>query len=391
MSIVLGGILFITLFVSVMIVVEDQIEVISLQHWLDSEASKYERSYHATNGLNPVTPNHYEFDFYLSNTILPAWLSSYQEPGFYEHHLGPEDKHFLVKPHPNGQDLYYVVFKDDADDYLDSYENSLRMVTIGLSIMTIIIIVFFGVYLVRQISLPLRNVMAKIELMPPNQPTFIVDSKYTEFAKIEEALLQSKQQIEKYFKREQEFSHFAAHEIRTPLMVLKGSSDILNAIPESQPLVTKTAQRVAQASDDISLLINTFLLLGKEHIESQFFTDVPLHELLTDKASMLQTKLINQDIHLHIQEKKVVKVPPEFLHVLLNNLLKNAQNYASGDIVLTLGQQHLTLQNTYDYDDITSGYGYGLVIVERICERLGWSLNMLQTDDTFTLTITFQT
>lgn len=58
---------------------------------------------------------------------MPLWLKEYTTPGYYEHHLGPEDKHFLVRQHPSGKGLFYVVFKDNADDYLDEYESKLHL------------------------------------------------------------------------------------------------------------------------------------------------------------------------------------------------------------------------------------------------------------------------
>lgn len=71
-------------------------------------------------------PNPYQFDIYWSRTGTPLCLSSYVEPGHYEHQLGPEDKHFKVSPAPSGEGLYYLVFKDDADDFLDDYETRLH-------------------------------------------------------------------------------------------------------------------------------------------------------------------------------------------------------------------------------------------------------------------------
>ena len=119
-------------------------EVISLDHWLDAEARMFERDYQLQ-GAAADLPNHYEFDSYWSEEPMPQWLKEYTTPGYYEHHLGPEDKHFLVRPHPSGKGLFYVVFKDNADDYLDEYESRLHLVTLALGF-TIALLALLSIY-----------------------------------------------------------------------------------------------------------------------------------------------------------------------------------------------------------------------------------------------------
>jgi signal transduction histidine kinase len=412
--------LFIALFSLIIIVAEDQMEIISLQHWLDAEANVYiqsVKSIHPTHNIStpnmPVLPNQYEFDFYDKVENLPEWLTSYQHPGFYEHHLGPEDKHFLVREHPNGKDLFYIVFKDNADDYLDEYETKLLIFSLIFGTALLAVMIALGFYLVRLIAVPLVKVQQKIAQMAPANPLFDVDADYQEIAIIEQALLDSKVRIAQFFKREQEFSHFAAHEIRTPLMVLKGSGEMLTSIEFNNQLAIKATQRIIQASNDISLLTNTFLLLGKEQIDKHHFEDILLDQLLQQKIEQLQAQLLRRELTLGIEIERDMHIfaPLDMVQVVINNLFKNALNYSLSPITepsswinndagttdqitsinLKLTANKLTLSNLYDASDIEPGFGYGLVIIERICEHLNWQLCVDKSTKIFNVSIIFNT
>lgn len=52
--------------------------------------------------------------------------------------------------------------------------------------------VCYGVYMVRQMAVPLRNVVSKIKQMSPEQPSFVVEARFEELRTIEQALFDSK-------------------------------------------------------------------------------------------------------------------------------------------------------------------------------------------------------
>lgn len=370
------GAVFMLLIWLLVITAEDQLEQLSLQHWLAAEATKFEQDYQFY-GHRQSLPNHYHFDIFFSESHRPNWLTSYNTPGFYEHHLGPEDKHFLVRPDPAGKGLFYVVFKDNADDYLDGFESQLHQWSLIICVSMLLLTFAFALYQVRQLALPLQKVLHKIRLMSPDQPDFTVDAPYQELALIEQSLADSKQRISKFFQREQEFSRFTAHEIRTPLMILQGSADLLTQLQLQQPFAEKASQRIRLACADIQLLTDTFLLLGQEQIEQHHFTSIALDQLIQQQTSF-QHQFFQQkslQIELQLRANENIHAPLSFVTVLLNNLLKNAFSYAHSKVKIVMDGAHLTISNDIS-SSTPSGYGYGLVIIERICERLAWEFSI---------------
>ncbi|MCV5246758.1 hypothetical protein OFC58_39780, partial [Escherichia coli] len=73
-------------------------------------------------------------------------------------------------------------------------------------------------------------------------------------------MLDNKNDIAGYFKREQEFSRFASHELRTPIMVIKGSTDILTRLPDQPRVAQKAITRMQSACDEMRVLTEAFLL-----------------------------------------------------------------------------------------------------------------------------------
>ena len=198
------------------------------------------------------------------------------------------------------------------------------------------------------------------------------------------ALLAGKHEVAAVFAREQEFSRFASHELRTPNMVIQGSAALLGKVTDLPAPAARAASRIRAASDEMALLTETFLLLGrKEAVERPPQWVAPLIEReLTRLAPLLQRE--NLDIRLNLDEQSEVQAPLSLLAIALGNLLKNALSYAEGHIEIALQGQVLTISNpTAAAPDQILGYGCGLTIIQRICEKLGWQIETRLEDGVF--------
>ncbi|PSW18390.1 sensor histidine kinase [Photobacterium sanctipauli] len=381
-----------SLFWGVIYLAENELEVISLHHWLDTEATKYLEEYQL-HGEDAPLPNSNEFDTYWDIHPYPGWLKPYQSTGFYEFLLGGEDKHFIVLDHPSGQGLLYIVFKDDADDYLDTYEARLHQIVFILGGIASLAMVLYGLYLVRSISRPLQQIEQKISQMSPDKPLFTIDSAYKETREIEHTLLESKSQIAGYFQREKEFSRFASHELRTPIMVIQGSAELLEKLPDQPRAATKAIYRIQQASADMKELTEAFLLLGKATIEPQHIGLFSLEHCLRHQLDTMAPIFAKQNANfqLDVSHGAFIEAPQSFINIIMNNLIKNAFSYSVGDIDIQLSGDQLTISNRHDGNETyNAGYGCGLAIVERICERMVWAFSTEDDGQQFTTLVRFR-
>ena len=379
-----AGLLLLLILSLLMVVAEDKMEELSLRHWLEAEVTRYNDDWLRLGHAAPA-PSPRQFSSYWTEAgRLPAWLKPYQTPGFFEHQLGEEDKHFLVHAHPSGKGLLYLVFNDDADDYLDPYEDRLHLVTRLIGLALLLGCIAFGIWLVRHITRPLDRLRQRVAHLTPDQVDFVPDAPWQELREIELALLAGKHEVAAVFAREQEFSRFASHELRTPNMVIQGSAALLGKVTDLPAPAARAASRIRAASDEMALLTETFLLLGrKEAVERPPQWVAPLIQReLARLAPLLQRE--NLDIRLNLDEQSEVLAPLSLLAIALGNLLKNALSYAEGHIEIALQGQVLTISNpTAAAPDQILGYGCGLTIIQRICEKLGWQIETRLEDGVF--------
>ncbi|MEF1307447.1 histidine kinase dimerization/phospho-acceptor domain-containing protein, partial [Vibrio owensii] len=157
--------------------------------------------------------------------------------------------------------------------------------------------------------------------------------------------LDSKNEIAGYFKREQEFSRFASHELRTPIMVIKGSTDILSRVPEQLPIAQKAITRMQSACEEMRVLTEAFLLLGKEKVELQHYADHALLRCLNQQLDELAPLFAKQGAEYKLEETNsgMVHAPESFVTIVINNLIKNAFSYSVGDIEIALNETQLII------------------------------------------------
>jgi signal transduction histidine kinase len=397
---ILTGLLF-TFFWGVIYIAEEQIEVISLEHKLTTEAEQYQRYYRRLGEKAPL-PDTSELLTYWSKKSLPDWLASYQNLGFYEHQLGAEDKHFLILEHPSGQGLLYIVYKDNADDYLDTYEDSLHFLMLTLGTILLIVILGYGLYFVRALSAPLAEIERKINQMSPDMPNFFPETRYRETRNIEQTLIENKNKVAASFIREQEFSRFASHELRTPIMVIQGSTDLLkkvfnidggNQVSERHAeVINKAIVRIDNAGKQMKTLTEAFLLLGKEDIEVQYFTQVDLSARLECILHEMTQFFARQQTQYQLTQAQcnTILAPQSFVDIVIVNMLKNAFSYCVGNLDIHLSEAFFRVSNQHNGNNLdNAGFGCGLIIIQRVCERMHWHFSTNNDGKVFIATVQF--
>ncbi|MFA0279962.1 sensor histidine kinase, partial [Vibrio sp. 10N.222.55.F8] len=119
----------------------------------------------------------------------------------------------------------------------------------------------------------------------------------------ERTLLDNKASIAEFFTREKEFSQFASHELRTPIMIIQGSVDLLKKFPESpnyNHIAQKALARLDNVGQEMKRLVEAFLLLGKQDIESQHFNEVDLSTRLDLVLNELAQLFVKQESSYHL-------------------------------------------------------------------------------------------
>ena len=196
------------------------------------------------------------------------------------------------------------------------------------------------------------------------------------------------------FKTQKEFTENAAHELQTPLAILKNKIDLLlqsDDLTEKQYHLAEEMNRALLRSARIN---KNLLLLAK--IENKQFNpseNIALDKLLQQTISTLQDYFNNKEIMLHtdIQPNIALKGNQSLVESLLSNLLINAIRHTSPqkNINISLSKSALQIANSGEKplhpDGLfkrfsrsstdNNGSGLGLAIVYEICKMHQWNVS----------------
>lgn len=195
--------------------------------------------------------------------------------------------------------------------------------------------------------------------------------------------------------RERAFTRDASHELRTPLTVIRVATDMAMT-EESTPRMDRALQRIQRAGRDMEAVVEAFLILAREPDVQPQSEDVDVAEIVLDEADSARALLVGKQVDLEVtfNAKPRLHAPPRVLHVVINNLLRNACSYTDhGRIEVLLEQDRLTVRDTgigmsadsvarafdpcYRADpEQPKGTGLGLSIVKRLCDRFNWKIDV---------------
>lgn len=193
-----------------------------------------------------------------------------------------------------------------------------------------------------------------------------------------------------------------AHDLRTPLTVLKGYNEILQLSPDKTTIAT-----AATMSRHIARLEN--YTAGMSHLQRleelqpscrRLSLEV-LHEQLAESAQIICARQ-GKEFRLDCQPAAEVCVDTEFVSRAANNLLENAARYARRQVSLNLQAQASGLLLTVDDDgpgfapdglrqaaepyfsgeaDRAAHFGLGLYICRLLCQQHGGYLQLGNRDE----------
>ncbi|MFQ3249546.1 MAG: two-component system sensor histidine kinase QseC [Glaciecola sp.] len=261
------------------------------------------------------------------------------------------------------------------------------------------------IYLITARSLaPLKQLSNELQKrQSTNMSQLIISNRSTELEPVINTLNLLFSRLSSSFEREREFVSHAAHELRTPLSVMKinlhnlqNNSDDLNS---DLPKLQEDVERMIQAVNQLLMLSKTnpeLLQRDKEKVDLLCICQ----NAISDLYPQIEQK--QQSIEL-LGESQFVFSKPFLMQTLISNLLTNAIKYSpdQGDIRVELGQtkHKVTLQiedsgpgipismrenvlkRFYRTDDAVNkgilGSGLGLTIVAQILATNGGSLTFL--------------
>ncbi|MBO9203765.1 MULTISPECIES: sensor histidine kinase [Niastella] len=278
-------------------------------------------------------------------------------------------------------------------------EDLLQMVIIvGAGMIALILLAGYVInrMVIKRLWKPFYKTVAEVEQyqLAKQQALQLSVSGVSEFDLLNQQLTKMTDRAQQDYLVVKEFSANAAHEMQTPLAVIRTNTEALMQDEYVLQQHDKSIQTICQSVNRLTRLNHDLLLLAR--IENNQFPrqqkielDKIIQQKTTELAELLASKKLRYQGYL---EPVQISCNPHLAEVIVNNLLSNAIRYNKEDgiIKIALTPQQMIVSNTsllpalekdkisqrfYRHPDTKAdGNGLGLSIVKQVCTVTGFTL-----------------
>ena len=285
----------------------------------------------------------------------------------------------------------YTMFKNIND--FEKLKNDLISTIIRAFIILSLAMVFFSFFLSGFLFRPFHKLLDFIGTYKIGKglPAPDIKTSTQEFLKMKQLSLQMLNQMEYDYKNLKEYTENMAHEIQTPLSIIRSKTEVLisdeKVMEEQSPVIKSIYKEI----NHLSRLGNTLNLLtkienGEYNNTLQFKTKPYLLQHIESVKEMYHLKGFKLKVDLHPGHS--LSIDPILFDIIIKNLLNNALKHGESDhpieIVTTekafsvcnrsndlpLNEEHI-FKRFAGNNKQKSSLGLGLALVKRICDLNG--------------------
>ena len=295
---------------------------------------------------------------------------------------------------------------------VDAIERSILFDALGILLFVIVAGSCVAYFLIGHYTKPVQQLSAHMKEMSPNtlSDSIEIEGGGEEIQELVKSFNQMTEQLDEAFAMQRRFSASAAHELRTPITVLRTKLDVFKKKKREQHEYDELVTTMETYIDRLSSII-TDLLEFAETSELGEVEDVSLDSVIKtvvdDLESVAQNNMVNVQIDIQSKAQSeaqafIVKGNTNLLYRALYNLVENAirYNYEEGSVNITLEtkgqegviiiadtgvgiapeQRELVFEPFYRVNKSRSrefgGAGIGLSLVKTILKRHGASITV---------------
>lgn len=288
--------------------------------------------------------------------------------------------------------FYYIVditgySKLDVWAFQGAFAGLLLLVILSLTISMIV-----GRLIANKVMSPLTQLMEDVDntSVGKNMSSYFPDEVGVLAKKIDDMT----SRIFGFIEREKAFSRDVSHELRTPITSSQVALELAMRLTESgDDNVRKALLRIQEANRDMTHLIETFMLIGRENLKIEVDSKTNLESVVSSSIKKNRYLISDKEISItnHVATNVVLPQPRQLLEVVIDNVLRNSFQYTDhGNVTIRGDHRYISVADTgIGFDQAAldrlmqpyetfhgQGVGLGLNIIKRICNLTGWKLQI---------------
>ncbi|HAX73980.1 MAG TPA: sensor histidine kinase [Firmicutes bacterium] len=245
----------------------------------------------------------------------------------------------------------YIMVNGSVDKGLNHYDiillsekgmiNSLNRINLSIlfitSLVSMLIASFFGIYVQNNISSPIHELKNKVSdfkgnLIAPKRTIFTND----EIQELDEGIVEMAESIVNNDRKRKAFFENTSHELKTPLMNIRGYSE---GLKDGIFTIDEASEIISKESETLQKMVEAILYLSKleDATQSSFeFERIDLNEFLNGFYHKMSTIVAERDLRfiLDLDFTVLVEIDEEKMIRALSNIITNASRYAKSEIVI---------------------------------------------------------
>ncbi|MCX6168336.1 MAG: HAMP domain-containing sensor histidine kinase [Ignavibacteriales bacterium] len=268
--------------------------------------------------------------------------------------------------------------------------SAILLILSAILILLLIVLTIINRYTAGKIFKPFYNNLKNLEKfsLQKNRPPVLDDSNIDEFNELKKSLMGLSGKALKEYRSLKEFSEDLAHELQTPVAVIKAKTEMLLQKEFMDNETTENLQVIITNTDRLDKLNRSLILLARLETAELFpSSKIRLCEKL-EKVAENYSDIANSKeivVHLNTQSSFELEFNENLIDILLSNLISNAikHNITGGELIIELTGSLLTIKNNgkepkqnpenyfkrFSYDEKSqSSLGLGLAIAKKICD-----------------------
>lgn len=299
------------------------------------------------------------------------------------------------------EDIWAFLIYDVSDNQV--LKNQLIIALIGVVLLFSVLSFTLGAWSSRRVMKPVTDLADRLDTLTDERQPAQLSEHFAddEVGQLAAALDSYANRLRQMVERDREFNADVSHELRSPLTVITGATELLLAQPDLDPKIRTRLLRIARAARQSADI--TTALLHLVRAEQGIDKDSTAHnvgKIVGEVVHLYQPLVGNKKLELRVQEDDRVSViaPESVVAVTVGNLIGNAMRYTTeGKVVIRIGNGRVIVDDTgpgipedelehvferhYRGQNISGkGAGLGLAIVRRLCELYGWSIHFRNRD-----------
>lgn len=312
-------------------------------------------------------------------------------PGHHDVGHGLEEKHVAIRD--DGKRRFIVMYDAGPHEVREAQFRDLLL----LSLFTgAVVAVILGYWLAGVLTRQLNDLATRVAGLAPEEAHAPLErpDHDREVAALAHALDEYHARILDMMRREQEFTANTSHELRTPLTAIRTSCELLSADTALNEKARGRIEMIDSAARQMTERIESLLFLARQRRSEELET-VALRHCVDDAAQPYRDEMARKGLsfEVRIADDEVLHLDRKALQLVLSNLIKNAVLYTHhGYVRVSYAARRLTVADSgpgiepehcaqvferyYRADNKPEGLGLGLAIARRICDDLGWKIEV---------------